>query len=78
MSKTIIICGYGPGSSRAVAEKFGAAGFQVALVSRTADELAAGVSALAAKGIKAAAFRADLGDPAAVREMVKTVRATLG
>jgi short-subunit dehydrogenase len=76
--KTIIICGYGPGISKAVAEKFGAAGFQLALVARSADKLAAGVSALGAKGIKATAFTADLNDPAAVREVVKKVRAALG
>src|SRR5580698_2282695 len=78
MPKTIIICGYGPGISKAVAEKFGAEGFQLALVSRTADKLTAGVSALGAKGIKAAAFPADLGDPASVREVVKSVRAARG
>ena len=32
MSKTIVIVGYGPGVSSAVARKFGAAGFSVALV----------------------------------------------
>lgn len=78
MPRTIIICGYGPGISHAVAERFGAAEFQLALVGRTADKLAAGVSALGAKGIKAAAFTADLGDPVAVREVVKKVRAALG
>ena len=78
MPKTIIICGYGPGISKAVAEKFGAEGFQLALVARTADKLAAGVSALGAKGIKAAAFTADLSDPVSVREVVQKVRAALG
>jgi NAD(P)-dependent dehydrogenase (short-subunit alcohol dehydrogenase family) len=78
MPKTIIICGYGPGISRAVAEKFGAAGFQLGLVSRTADKLAAAVSALGAKGISASAFTADLSDPMSVREVVTKVRAALG
>jgi NAD(P)-dependent dehydrogenase (short-subunit alcohol dehydrogenase family) len=32
MAKTILIVGYGPGISTAVAEKFGSAGFSVALV----------------------------------------------
>src|ERR1700690_2754465 len=78
MPKTIIICGYGPGISNAFAEKFGAEGFQLALVGRTADKLAAGVSALGSKGIKAVAFTADLGDPESVREVVKRVRSALG
>jgi NAD(P)-dependent dehydrogenase (short-subunit alcohol dehydrogenase family) len=78
MSKTIMICGYGPGISRAVAEKFGAEGFSVALVGRSADKLAAGVKALEAKGIKAAAVTANFGDPAGAREAVKQVRAALG
>jgi short-subunit dehydrogenase len=78
MPNTMIICGYGPGISNAVAEKFGAEGFQLALVARTADKLAAGVSGLGAKGIKAAAFAADLSDPVSVREVVKEVRAALG
>jgi NAD(P)-dependent dehydrogenase (short-subunit alcohol dehydrogenase family) len=78
MAKTIIVAGYGPGISSAVAEKFGAEGFQVAIVGRSAEKLGAGVKALEAKGIKAAAFAADLGDPAAIRGMVEKVRGTLG
>lgn len=78
MSKTIIVCGHGPGVSDAVARKFGAEGFSVALVARSADKLTAAVAALEAKGIKAAAFPTDLGDPTAVKAMVAKVRATLG
>ena len=78
MAKTIIVAGYGPGISAAVAEKFGAEGFQVAIVGRSSDKLADGVKALKAKGVKAAAFTADLGDPAAIRGMVDRVRGALG
>lgn len=78
MSKTIVICGYGPGISDAVARKFGAEGYQVALVARRADKLEAGVSALKEKGIQAAAFATDLGDAAAVTAMIAAVRAQLG
>jgi NAD(P)-dependent dehydrogenase (short-subunit alcohol dehydrogenase family) len=78
MAKTILVAGYGPGISAAVAEKFGAEGFQVALVGRSADKLAGGVRALEAKGIKARAFAADLGDPAAVRAVVDEARRALG
>ena len=78
MSKTIIVGGYGPGISKAVAEKFGAEGFSVALVGRSADRLAAGVKALEAKGVKAAAVTANLGDPTGARDAVKKARAALG
>ena len=78
MAKTILVAGYGSGISSAVAEKFGAEGFQVAIVGRSADKLAAGVKALEAKGIKAAPFTADLGDPAAIRGLVEKVRGALG
>lgn len=78
MAKTIIVCGYGPGISNAVAEKFGAEGFSVALVARNAERLAAGVQALEAKGVKAAAFPADLGDAKAVKAVVAKARAALG
>jgi NAD(P)-dependent dehydrogenase (short-subunit alcohol dehydrogenase family) len=78
VSKTIIIAGYGTGISKAVAEKFGAEGFALALVARNADRLAKGVTELQGKGIKAAAFTTDLGEPTAVREMVRKVRSAMG
>jgi NAD(P)-dependent dehydrogenase (short-subunit alcohol dehydrogenase family) len=78
MAKTIVVAGYGPGISAAVAERFGREGFQVALVGRSAEKLEAAAKTLAAKGIKAAAFPADLGDPAAVRGVVEKVRSSLG
>jgi len=78
MSKTIVVCGYGPGISTAVAERFGAEGFQVALVARRADNLAAGVAALEAKGVRAAAFPANLADPDAARGVIGKVHETLG
>ena len=53
MSNTIIIVGFGPGASSAVAEKFGAEGFSVALVARNEARLNAGVEALKAKGVPA-------------------------
>ncbi len=78
MAKTIIVGGYGPGISNAVAAKFGAAGYSVALVARNAERLAAGVKELEAKGVKAAAFPCDLSDPAATRALVGAVKAKLG
>ncbi len=78
MAKTIVVVGFGPGISTAVAEKFGASGFSVALVARSEDRLAAGVKALKAKGIESAAFSADAGDPAAIRAAIAKARAALG
>lgn len=78
MSKTIIVVGFGPGISTGVAEKFGAHGFNVALVGRSKDRLDAGVADLRAKGVNASAFVADASDPAAVTAMVADVRSALG
>jgi NADP-dependent 3-hydroxy acid dehydrogenase YdfG len=75
MAKTIVVVGFGPGISTAVAEKFGTAGFSVALVARNEERLAAGVKALEAKGIKAAAFPGDAGDPVSIRAAVAKARA---
>ena len=78
MSKNIIIAGYGPGISHAIAEKFGSAGFSLALVARDAARLSHGVEQLKSQGLKAQAFPADLGDAAAVRRVIQDARAALG
>lgn len=78
MSKSIVVVGFGPGISTSVAEKFGAAGFAVALVARNEDRLDAGVLALKAKGVVAVAFAADAANPAAIREAIGKARAALG
>ena len=78
MAKTIVIAGYGPGISHAVAEKFGKAGFSVAVVARNAEKLAAGAKALTAQGLPAAAFPADVTDLTAIRQALQKARAALG
>ena len=78
MPKTIMIVGCGPGVSTAMAEKFGAEGFSVALVARGEGKLAAMAEALKAKGITAGAFPADAGDPALIRGAIAAARAALG
>jgi len=78
MPNTIIVCGYGPGISDAVANKFGAEGFQVALVARSADKLDKARAALETRGIKAAAFPTDLSDPDAAKAVVQRVSSQLG
>jgi NAD(P)-dependent dehydrogenase (short-subunit alcohol dehydrogenase family) len=78
MSKTIVIVGFGPGNSTAVAEKFGTEGFSVALVGRNEERLAGGVTALKGRGIAAAAFAGDAADPASIGATIRNVRAELG
>ncbi len=78
MSKTIVVVGFGPGISTAVARKFGGEGFSVALVARSEERLAAGIAMLKAEGIAAAAFPADAGDPDAIRAAIGKARAQLG
>jgi NAD(P)-dependent dehydrogenase (short-subunit alcohol dehydrogenase family) len=78
MARTLLICGHGPGISDAVARKFGAQGFAVALVARNAERLAASAAALGDAGIRAQGFACDLGDPTAITQLVADVRAQLG
>ena len=77
-TKTILVCGHGPGISDAVARRFGQEGFAVALVARNGERLEAAADALRAEGVKAIALRADLGDPIAVRATVDAARRALG
>jgi NAD(P)-dependent dehydrogenase (short-subunit alcohol dehydrogenase family) len=78
MSNVIIIVGFGPGVSTAVADKFGAEGFSIGLIARGEAHLTSGVEALKAKGVAAAAFAADAGDPVAIRGAIAEARAALG
>jgi NAD(P)-dependent dehydrogenase (short-subunit alcohol dehydrogenase family) len=78
MSKTLVVAGYGPGISHAVAERFGKAGFSLAIVARNADRLAKGAARLQSQGFVAAPFAADLSELRAVREVIGKARAALG
>ena len=78
MRKNILVVGFGPGISTAVAEKFGSSGFSVGIVARNEERLAAGVKALGAKGIEAAAFAADASKPDSIRAAVRKSRAAMG
>jgi NADP-dependent 3-hydroxy acid dehydrogenase YdfG len=78
MARTILVCGYGPGISEGVARKFGAQGFQVALVARNEERLQMSARALGEAGITAKGFACDLGDAAAVAALIEQVRSTLG
>ncbi|OZC59735.1 short-chain dehydrogenase [Rhodococcus sp. 06-621-2] len=78
MSKVIAVFGAGTGLGASVARRFGREGFRVALVARRRERLNALVSELAEEGIEAAAFPADLSDPARVPALVDAIRDRFG
>jgi len=69
-----VVAGVGPGTGAALARRFAAGGYRVALVARSADRLAE----LQAELPGARAFPADLTDPDQVSELGKRVPAELG
>ncbi|MET0449449.1 MAG: SDR family NAD(P)-dependent oxidoreductase [Aeromicrobium sp.] len=75
---TIAIIGAGKGLGAAVARRFGAEGFAVALISRHQGRLDALASELAAEGIQAQGFTADVRDPASIAAALEQVTETLG
>jgi NAD(P)-dependent dehydrogenase (short-subunit alcohol dehydrogenase family) len=78
MPRVIVIVGFGPGTATSVAERFGGEGFSVALVARNEERLAAGVSALGARGVTASGFAADAADPESIRAALRTTRSQMG
>ena len=75
---TIAIIGAGPGLGAAVARRFGAEGFSVALLSRN-QERADGLAAqLVGEGITAQGFQADVRDPAGLARVLERVTEVLG
>ena len=78
MSKVIAVFGAGSGLGVAVARRFGREGFRVALVARRRNRLDALVEKLAAEGIEAAGFTADLSQPAQVGALIGAIRERFG
>jgi len=78
MSKVITIVGYGPASGAAVAQRFAAEGFAVALIARNEERLAAGVASLAASGATAFGFSANAANPDSVRTAIRNIRLQMG
>ncbi|KAI8801328.1 hypothetical protein BJ742DRAFT_33322 [Cladochytrium replicatum] len=75
----IVVAGYGPGVSRAVAVKFGTQGYKVALLSRTQSRLDAAADELSQNhNIDARGFAVDLASAAAVRAVFPTIRSSFG
>ncbi|MEU6373591.1 SDR family NAD(P)-dependent oxidoreductase [Streptomyces sp. NPDC046909] len=77
-SKVIAVLGAGTGLGVSLAHRFGREGFRVALVARRTDRLEKLVGELAERGVEAAAFPADLSDPAQVPALIGAIRARFG
>lgn len=75
---TIAIIGAGPGLGLAIARRFGAEGFDVALISRNKGKLDGLVAELAADGITAAGFPADVLDRPALRAALVAAKERFG
>ncbi|MCZ0985373.1 SDR family NAD(P)-dependent oxidoreductase [Streptomyces diastatochromogenes] len=74
----VAVVGVGPGLGRAIARRFGAAGHPVALISRNADKLAGLADALAAEGVTARAYPADVTDAKGLSGALEAAAAELG
>jgi short-subunit dehydrogenase len=78
MAKTIAVFGAGSGLGAATARRFGGEGYAVALVARREQPLEKLAAALSQEGIEAAAFPADLSDPAGVPALVDAITERFG
>jgi NADP-dependent 3-hydroxy acid dehydrogenase YdfG len=75
---TIAIIGAGPGLGLAIARTFGSQGFDVALISRNKGKLDALAAGLAADGITAAGFPADVLDRPGLRAALAAAKERFG
>ena len=75
---TIAIVGAGPGLGAAVARRFGAEGFAVALISRDQAKLDALATELRATGVTARGYSADVRDGASLETALARAAAELG
>jgi NADP-dependent 3-hydroxy acid dehydrogenase YdfG len=75
---TIAIVGAGTGLGAAVARRFGRQGFDVALVSRSRENVDALAAGLSGEGVNARGFAADVRDPAALTAALDAAGHALG
>ncbi len=75
---TLAIVGAGPGVGAAVARRFGAEGFDVALISRTQSRLEAMAAELEEEGITARGYTGDVLDPASLTAALSAAAVELG
>ena len=76
--KRALVTGGSKGIGRAIAETFAAEGANVAICARNAEEVAATVAALKAKGVQAFGRAVDVADPAALKGWVDAAAGALG
>jgi NAD(P)-dependent dehydrogenase (short-subunit alcohol dehydrogenase family) len=76
--KRVVVTGGSKGIGRAIAEGFAAEGANVAICARNADDVAAAVASLAAKGVKASGKALDVADGPALKEWVTAAAGELG
>lgn len=74
--RTALVTGGSRGIGRAIGEALAAAGARVALVARSGEQASASAAALPGEGH--GGFACDVGDPAAVQEVVQAVESKLG
>ena len=77
-AKTLAVVGAGPGLGLSNAKRFGAAGFQVALLARNADKLDRLVAELDGLGVTARSYVADLTDRPGLAAALARVEADFG
>ncbi|GAB3270475.1 SDR family NAD(P)-dependent oxidoreductase [Kineosporia babensis] len=75
---TLAIVGAGPGVGAAVARRFGAEGFDVALISRNQAKLDALAAELGEEGVTARGYAADVLEPASLNTALNAAAAELG
>lgn len=78
MAKTIVVTGAGPLTGMALARRFGRGGFRAALIARRRESLDTMVAALAADGIEAQGFVADVTDEMALARAFAGIRSAFG
>ncbi|MBF8193534.1 SDR family NAD(P)-dependent oxidoreductase [Nonomuraea sp. K274] len=75
---TIAIVGAGPGLGASLGKVFGGHGYDVALISRSKDNLDALAASLTEHGVTAEGFAADVADPASLTAALETATARFG
>lgn len=74
----LVVIGYGPGNAHAIAKRFGAEGYAVALVGRDLDRLHGGADRLVHDGVTAHPYVGDAGNPDSIRSTLQAIRSDPG